>query len=102
MSKTVLEAVHMKKVYNAGTSHDFEALHDINVQVHEGDFVAVMGPSGSGKSTFINNISTIDIPTGGKVLINGQEVRTMGANEIGRFRFSNLGFIFGLICRLVI
>ena len=94
MSKTVLEAVHMKKVYNAGTSHAFEALHDINVQVHEGDFVAVMGPSGSGKSTFINNISTIDIPTGGKVLINGQEVRTMGANEIGRFRFSNLGFIF--------
>lgn len=94
MSNIVLEAQHMKKVYNMMTSSEFEALHDINIQVMEGDFVAVMGPSGSGKSTFINNISTIDIPSGGKVFINGKEIRSMGANEIGRFRFQNLGFIF--------
>ncbi len=94
MSNIVLEAKHMKKVYNMMTSSEFEALHDINIQVMEGDFVAVMGPSGSGKSTFINNISTIDIPSGGKVYINGKEIRSMGANEIGRFRFQNLGFIF--------
>ncbi len=94
MSNIVLEAKHMKKVYNMMTSSEFEALHDINIQVMEGDFVAVMGPSGSGKSTFINNISTIDIPSGGKVFINGKEIRSMGANEIGRFRFQNLGFIF--------
>lgn len=94
MSKIVLEAQHMKKVYNMMSASEFDALHDINIQVAEGDFVAVMGPSGSGKSTFINNISTIDIPSGGKVYINGKEVRSMGANEIGRFRFENLGFIF--------
>ena len=94
MSNIVLEAKHMKKVYNMMTSSEFEALHDINIQVMEGDFVAVMGPSGSGKSTFINNISTIDIPSGGKVYINGKEIRSMGANEIGRFRFQNRGFIF--------
>lgn len=94
MSEYVLEAIHMKKIYNFGTPNAFEALHDINFQVKEGDFVAVMGPSGSGKSTFINNISTIDIPTNGKVMINGKNVRSMSANQIGHFRFENLGFIF--------
>ncbi len=53
-----------------------------------------MGPSGSGKSTFINNISTIDMPTSGLVYINGVEIRTMSSNEIGKFRYQNLGFIF--------
>ena len=90
----VLEAVHLKKVYNYATPNAFEALHDINFQVHEGEFVGIMGPSGSGKSTFINNISTIDECTEGKVLINGKNVRSMSANEIGRFRYQNLGFIF--------
>lgn len=92
--KVVLEAVHLKKVYNYATPNAFEALHDINFQVKEGEFVGIMGPSGSGKSTFINNISTIDECTEGKVLINGKNVRTMSANEIGHFRYQNLGFIF--------
>ncbi|MCR4951997.1 MAG: ABC transporter ATP-binding protein [Solobacterium sp.] len=94
MSETVLETKHLKKVYNYNTPNAFEALHDINFQVFEGDFVAIMGPSGSGKSTFINNISTIDLPTSGKVYINGKEVRRMTSNEIGHFRYENLGFIF--------
>ena len=94
MSEVVLEARHMKKIYNYNTSNEFEALHDINFQVFKGDFVAIMGPSGSGKSTFINNISTIDLPTAGKVFINQKEVRSMSSNEIGRFRYQNLGFIF--------
>ena len=94
MPNIVLEAKNLKKVYNYNTPNAFEALHDINFQVFEGDFVAIMGPSGSGKSTFINNISTIDLPTGGQVYINGNEVRSMSSNEIGRFRYQNLGFIF--------
>lgn len=94
MPQIVLEAKNLKKVYNFNTANAFEALHDINFQVEEGDFVAIMGPSGSGKSTFINNISTIDLPTSGYVYINGKEVRSMSSNEIGRFRYQNLGFIF--------
>ncbi|MBQ3459711.1 MAG: ABC transporter ATP-binding protein [Solobacterium sp.] len=94
MTDTVLEAKNLKKVYNFNTANAFEALHNISFQVEEGDFVAIMGPSGSGKSTFINNISTIDLPTAGKVYINGKEVRSMSSNEIGRFRYQNLGFIF--------
>ncbi len=94
MSEIVLEARHLKKVYNANSLNAFEALHDINIQVEKGEFIGVMGPSGSGKSTFINNISTIDTPTEGKVFINGKNVLTMSANDIGHFRYKNLGFIF--------
>ena len=92
--KVVLEARNMKKIYNYQTPNEFEALHNINFKVYEGEFVSIMGPSGSGKSTFINNISTIDECTGGNVFINGKNVRAMTANEIGHLRYENLGFIF--------
>lgn len=90
----ILETKNLRKVYNDHMDNEFEAFHDINFKVKKGEFICIMGPSGSGKSTFINNISTIDLPTEGFVYINGIEVRTMSANEIGRFRFSHLGFIF--------
>ena len=94
MRDIILEAVNMVKVYNENTENAFEALHGINFRVYDGDFIAVMGPSGSGKSTFINNISTIDRPTSGKVYIHNTDVSTMSEEEIGRFRYENLGFIF--------
>lgn len=94
MKDIVIETQHLTKIYNYHSENEFEALHDINIQIHKGEFTAVMGPSGAGKSTFINTISTLDLPTKGKVFINGTEVRQMGANEIGTFRHQNLGFIF--------
>ena len=94
MGEIVLEARHLKKIYNANSLNAYEALHDINIQVEKGEFIGVMGPSGSGKSTFINNISTIDTPTEGKVFINGKNVLAMSANDIGHFCYQNLGFIF--------
>ena len=54
----------------------------------------IVGIPNVGKSTFINTLSTIDVPTKGQVFINGTEVRAMGENEVGRFRYKNLGFIF--------
>ena len=94
MSKEILVAENIVKIYGLGTSHPVTALNGVSLSMIEGDFVCVMGPSGSGKSTFINNLSTIDIPTKGKVFINGTEVRAMIEGEIGRFRYQNLGFIF--------
>ena len=94
MSEYVLEAKKLTKIYNANTPNAFEALHAIDLQVKEGEFIGIMGPSGSGKSTFINNISTIDTYTSGFVYINGIETRRMTANQMGRFRYENLGFIF--------
>ncbi len=94
MSDYVLEVKKLKKIYGLRTQNEFEALHNIGFQVKLGEFICIMGPSGSGKSTFINNISTIDMPTSGLVYINGVEIRTMSSNEIGKFRYQNLGFIF--------
>ena len=78
-----LEQKHFMKLYI-----------EVSLTMYEGEFVCIMGPSGAGKSTFINNLSTIDIPTKGKVFINGKEVRVMSEGEIGKFRYENLGFIF--------
>ena len=94
MSKEILVADCVTKIYGLDTKHPVTALKDVSVKIHEGDFICVMGPSGSGKSTFIHTLSTIDMPTKGKVFINGTEVRAMGENEIGKFRYENLGFIF--------
>lgn len=94
MNKEILVADHVTKIYGIETKNPVTALSDVSLTMYEGDFICVMGPSGSGKSTFINNLSTIDVPTKGYVYIDGKEVRTMGENEIGRFRYENLGFIF--------
>ena len=94
MDDVVLYTKNLKKVYNPQSLNAVTALHDINIEVHKGDFLGVMGPSGSGKSTFINMISTMDYPTDGKVFIQGKNVMNMSSNEIGRFRYENLGFIF--------
>lgn len=94
MSNLILSAKNVTKIYGLGTKHPVQALTDVSLDMYEGDFICVMGPSGAGKSTFVNNLSTIDMPTKGKVFINNEEVRAMGEGEIGRFRYENLGFIF--------
>lgn len=92
--KKILQAKNVVKIYGSDPKNQVTALDHVSLDVFEGDFITIMGPSGAGKSTFLNNISTIDLPTSGSVKINGTEVRTMGEIEIGRFRYENLGFIF--------
>ena len=94
MENKILVAKNVTKIYGVGTKNPYTALSDVSLDMYEGEFVCVMGPSGAGKSTFINNLSTIDIPTKGFVYINGKEVRQMSEGEIGKFRYENLGFIF--------
>ncbi len=60
----------------------------------EGEFVGVMGPSGAGKSTLLNIISTIDRPTGGKILIDGDDITKLKGDKLSDFRRNKLGFIF--------
>lgn len=94
MSQYILEAKKLTKIYGIHSENEFEALHAVDFHVEAGEFICIMGPSGSGKSTFINNISTIDMPTHGSVRIQGVDIREMSAQEIGRFRYRNLGFVF--------
>ena len=90
----ILEARHLTKSFGLYRTNRHDVIKGIDLKIYSGEFVCVMGPSGAGKSTFINNLSTIDIPTKGFVYINGKEVRQMSEGEIGKFRYENLGFIF--------
>ena len=78
-------------------------LHDINLEVHEGEFLAIMGPSGSGKSTLMNLIGFLDRPTEGKIIIKGLDINKLSDKEVARLRGLEIGFvfqIFNLIPRL--
>ncbi|MGE0385295.1 MAG: ABC transporter ATP-binding protein [Gammaproteobacteria bacterium] len=71
-----------------------EVLHGIDLDIPEGDFVALMGPSGSGKTTLLNLIGGLDVPTGGTVEVAGHRIDRLGGAELARWRAANVGFVF--------
>jgi len=71
-----------------------DALSDIDLEVAEEEFVALVGPSGSGKTTLLNLIGALDAPTAGKVWIEGREIGDLSKGELSRLRLRRLGFIF--------
>jgi putative ABC transport system ATP-binding protein len=70
------------------------AIRGIDLTIHSGEFAAIVGPSGSGKTTFLNIISGLDLPTAGKVLLNGKLLSGMSGTELSDFRRDHIGFIF--------
>lgn len=94
MSKELIIAKNITKVYGNDTNHPVEALHQTSLTVENGEFIAIMGPSGAGKSTLLSILGTIDLPTAGKLFIDGQEIRVYTDSQIAHFRNHNLGFIF--------
>ncbi|MDA1369916.1 MAG: ABC transporter ATP-binding protein [Proteobacteria bacterium] len=71
-----------------------EVLHGIDLEIAEGDFIALMGPSGSGKTTLLNLIGGIDQPTAGSVVVAGQELVGLSSKKLAQWRAENIGFIF--------
>jgi putative ABC transport system ATP-binding protein len=90
--KPIVTLKEVTKIYEGKVMH--RALNQLNFEALEGEFVAVMGPSGSGKTTLLNLISSIDLPTYGRVLINNIEPEKLSENNLALFRRSNLGFVF--------
>lgn len=90
---SILEAVQIKKYYGKEENLT-KALDGVNLNVEEGEFVAIIGASGSGKSTLLNMIGGLDVPTSGKVIIGGKEIGQMKPDELTVFRRKNIGFIF--------
>ena len=82
------------KAYNVGTPVETEVLHDIDLAMRTGEFLALMGPSGSGKSTLLNIIGLLDRPTSGRLFINGQDTGALGDGELTRLRGRSIGFVF--------
>lgn len=73
---------------------DVVALKNVSLSIEEGNFIAIMGPSGSGKSTLLNMVGSLDVPTSGKLFINGTDVSTLTDDELTDLRRDTIGFIF--------
>lgn len=73
---------------------EIPVLNDINMEIPEGEFIALMGPSGSGKTTLLNLIGGIDKPSSGKVIIADKEISGFGESALAKWRSDNVGFIF--------
>ena len=86
---TILDAQGLTKAFGGHT-----VLHGVNLQINEGEFVAVMGPSGSGKSTLLYNISGMDTMTSGNVSFSGQDLPVLSQKQLARLRLTTMGFIF--------
>ncbi|MCX6761257.1 MAG: ABC transporter ATP-binding protein [Candidatus Moranbacteria bacterium] len=85
---------NIKKNYLMGDSTSYQALKGISFDVHEGDFISIMGPSGSGKSTLMNIIGTLDTATEGKYIFNDSNITKYTENELAKVRNEKIGFVF--------
>ena len=92
-SMSILQTTELKKYY--GTKPNItKALDGVNLSVEQGEFVAIVGISGSGKSTLLNMIGGLDVPTSGKVIVDGRDLSTLKDEQLTIFRRRKIGFIF--------
>ncbi|MFO7793498.1 MAG: ABC transporter ATP-binding protein [Candidatus Nanohaloarchaea archaeon] len=93
MSSAIIDLDNVRKIYEMGDT-TVEALKGSNVEIQEGEFVAVMGPSGSGKSTLMNMIGALDTPSSGEVHVGDEAISKLGEDELALLRSKKIGFIF--------
>jgi putative ABC transport system ATP-binding protein len=91
----LIECRRLTKSYKKGDA-TITPLHELDLEVEAGEFLALMGPSGSGKTTLLNLIAGIDTPTGGNLLIAGTDVATLSRGKLADWRSENVGYIFQL------
>ena len=91
--RAIIETSNLVKEYMQ-VSRPLRVLDGVNLTVERGEFMAIMGPSGSGKTTLLNMIGALDMPTSGRVLVNGVDLSTLTDNELAELRNREIGFIF--------
>lgn len=102
MSSPIVKTRSLNKVYS-GSGLDTIALDNVDLDIHTGEFIAIMGPSGSGKSTLLNLIGALDSPSSGQIFIDGIEITSLNSANLALLRNKKIGFIFqsfNLISRL--
>ena len=92
--RVIVRARDVKKVYKADSPAPVHALRGINMEIYQGEYLAIMGPSGSGKSTFFNAIGGLDRPTSGQVYIDEVDIAQLDAAELAWLRCRKVGYIF--------
>lgn len=91
--ESLLQVNAIEKTYGKGNT-TFKALDSVSFTIDHGEFVGIMGPSGAGKSTLLNVLATIDTPTAGEILVEGENIATLDEEALSDFRRDHLGFIF--------
>ncbi len=93
MKRAIIKLDNVWKIYEMGDV-EVKALQGMSLEVKEGEFVAIMGPSGSGKSTAVNMIGCLDVPTRGKILLDGHDISKLSESDLAQIRGKKIGFIF--------
>ncbi len=95
MAEPLIRIENLEKVYHRDQI-EIPVLMGLNLNIPEGEYVALMGPSGSGKTTLLNLIAGIDQPTRGRIVVGGRDIATMSQSELAQWRSHTIGFIFQL------
>ena len=90
---SLIELKNITKSYPVGDS-ELKILKGIDLQIEQGEFVAIMGPSGSGKSTCMNILGCLDVPTSGSYKLDGKAVEGLSGDELAEIRNKKIGFVF--------
>ncbi|HEX3020376.1 MAG TPA: ABC transporter ATP-binding protein [Chitinispirillaceae bacterium] len=90
---SIISTENLNKTYHE-SEVPVHALKDVNLNIEQGEFTAVVGPSGSGKSTLLHLIGGLDIPSAGKVIIDGIDINTFSGSKLTEYRLYNIGFVF--------
>lgn len=89
----ILNMQNINKSYTLG-AEELHVLQDVNLTIHAGQFLSILGPSGSGKSTMMNIIGCLDVPTSGTYLLSGNDIRDLDEIELAKIRNKEIGFVF--------
>ncbi|MFA9379669.1 MAG: ABC transporter ATP-binding protein [Acetanaerobacterium sp.] len=92
-AQKLIEIKDVYKIYTPG-ENEVRALDGVNLTIHTGEFVAIIGQSGSGKSTLMNMLGCLDVPTSGQYYLAGKDVSKMSDNELSDIRNEQIGFVF--------
>lgn len=93
MGNSIIITRNLRKIYKMGKI-EFSALNGVDLEIEEGEFVAIMGSSGSGKTTLLNMIGLLDFPTSGKIFLDNTDVATMDEQQCTSYRLKKIGFVF--------
>ena len=90
----MIELENIQKTYRRPTGESVDALIDVSLRIDKGEFLAIVGSSGSGKSTLMNILGLLDVPTGGRYRLGGQDTSGQGHDALARCRNQRIGFVF--------